>query len=421
MTHAQRIAAMHRILDKAESENRDLTEAEQREFNKHERSVRLANAEHVDRVLGEPQPTLAAHRMGRPPRGPEAKKEFENIGEFLHAATFHSETDQRLDYHEFEIKAANDLEVATGARGGFAVPQQFHDSLFSVDPAVANIRPRATVLPAGSPPDAAISVPALDQSGTTGPQNMFGGISLNWGAEAATMTQTDTSLREITLEPREISGFLKVSNKLLRNWMSGYVAIERLLRGAVMSAEERAFVQGSGAGQPLGIVNSDAAYLVNRAVSNEFRLADLDAMVARLLMRGGDPVWIISQSVMPQIRAMRNYSEDSPALGDGALVWQPDKRDGDGRPLLNGYPILWSERSPTLGSKGDVILADLTNYLIKDGSGVFVDASPHVYFTTNQTAVRIIWNVDGSPWLSSTINLEDDYDVGGFVVLDVPS
>ena len=56
------------------------------------------------------------------------------------------------------------------------------------------MRPRANVIPAGSPPDAGITMPALDQSGTN-PGNVFGGMTFSWIEEGGEKPETDAELR----------------------------------------------------------------------------------------------------------------------------------------------------------------------------------------------------------------------------------
>ncbi|GAF94934.1 unnamed protein product, partial [marine sediment metagenome] len=86
---------------------------------------------------------------------------------------------------------------------------------------------------------------------------------------------------------------------------------------------------------------------------------------------------------------------------------------------LFGYPLMFSDRSPGLGTTGDLMLCDLSYYLIKDGSGPFVAISPHVHFTTNRSVIKIFWNVDGEPWLSAPLPLEGSVanTVSPFVIL----
>lgn len=117
----------------------------------------------------------------------------------------------------------------------------------------------------------------------------------------------------------------------------------------------------------------------------------------------------------------KNLTGESPETGDGALIWRPNVRDSAGNQLLAGHPVVFHERSPALGTKGDVVLADLSYYLVKDGSGPFVAASEHVHFTKNKTVIKVFWNVDGRPWLTAPLKLENGWEASPFVVLDVPA
>lgn len=428
---AKLIADMGGILDAAETEERELTDEEIASYDGMKEGIaaldaaiaRLEEQESLQASLAEPEPTVASRQAPSPARAPgdPARREFESLGEFI-ATVVGNPNDQRLSslYNEDAFGAERaEQRMDTGAAGGFAVPTQFRGTLMEVSPQEARIRPRAMPIEAGDPPDSAITMPALDQTGAT-PDNVYGGVTVNWTAEGGSSSESDADLREIKLEPQELVGHVKLTNKLLRNWQASSSVIERLLRGAVISAEDFAFLSGNGVGKPLGVIPSGAAYAVNRGTSSQIHTADIDAMAARILMRGGTPVWLASQSVLPQLQSLRNEI-GSPPTGDGALIWDPDKRDRDNNQTLKGYPILWNERSPQLGSKGDLVLADLSYYLVKDGSGPFVAASEHVDFTNNKTTIKIVWNVDGQPWLTEPFKQEGGYQVSPFVVLDVPA
>jgi HK97 family phage major capsid protein len=418
------VAQLRAMIAKAESENRDLTAEEVEQYDATEAEVKNLSAsierrerlEETEAHLAQPAPAVAArNHPGRV--APEASREFESLGEFI-ATVVRNPNDQRLAslYHE---QPNAEQRMDSGPAGGFAVPTQFRATLMQVSPQEARIRPRAMVIPAGDPPDSAITMPALDQGGTN-PANVYGGVEVNWIGEGAAKPETDAALREIKLEPKEVAGHVVLTDKLLRNWVAASAVIERLLREAMISAEDHAFLTGNGVARPLGIINSSAAFTVNRQGASQISRDDINAMTARILMRGGTPVWLASQSILPQLQNLRN-DIGSPPTGNGALVWNPDLRDNAGNQLLGGYPILWNERSPQLGSKGDLALVDLSYYLIKDGSGPFVAASPHVKFLENKTVVKIFWNVDGQPWLKAPFKQEGGYEVSPFVVLDVPS
>ena len=431
--------AMRAILDKATAENRvELSEEESAEYDKlkaecDQLTSAIARHEEMDGLesdLGATRPAAASQQTTESPGaggvrklGPEAKKEFETFGEFMHAVRF-NQNDQRLHFQEFD----GDREVATmefgedgaprsemrmdtGAAGGFMIPEQHRNEILRVDPATAIVRPRANVIPAGSPPDAAITMPALDQSGSA-PGNMFGGVQVEWIAEGEEKPETDARFKEIRLEPKEVAGHIVVTDKLLRNWRAAGPFLERLLRDAISQSEDFAFISGNGVGKPLGYLNSGAALAYNRDTNNQIKYVDLVGMLAKILMRGGSPVWIASQSIIPQIMNMKD--------DDGRLIYVVNAKEGMGRTLL-GYPLIINNRAAGLGSKGDISLADFSHYLIKDGSGPFVAASEHVHFKQNKTVIKAFWNVDGQPWLHAPVTEENGYTVSPFMVLDVPA
>lgn len=362
--------------------------------------------------------TPAAARRGGPssiPDGPGAKREFESFGEFMAAVRFNP-NDQRLTFVEgvgaeggAEMNA--EMRMDNNTQGGFMVPPQLRETIMQVAPQDALVRPRANVIPAGSPPDAGVTIPALDQTGST--NNMFGGVQVKWIGEGDDKPETDAKLREITLIPHEVAGFVTITDKLLRNWQAASAFIEGLMRGAVTGAEDYAFLRGSGVHQPLGAINSGAMKFINRATANHVTYADLVNMLARFLMRGGNsPVWSMPQSALPDLLLMTDP--------EGHYIWQP-LAVGPFAGTLLGYPVRWNNRAPGLGVKGDITLVDWSQYLIKDGSGPFVAASEHVKFTSNKTVIKIFWNVDGSPWLTAPIIEENGYEVSPFVGLDVPA
>ncbi len=289
----------------------------------------------------------ASRRSGPtpPPPGPGAKREFESFGEFMAAVRF-SPNDQRLNYVENTSANADqggisaEMRMDNDVQGGFMVPAQFRNTIMRVEPQSALVRPRAQVIEAGSPPDAGVTIPALDQSGSGA--NMYGGVEVKWIGEGEEKPETDAKLREITLVPHEVAGFVTVTDKLLRNWQAAGVFVEGLLRGAVTSAEEFAFQGGSGVHKPLGIRNASATKWVNRLNANQVQYKDLLAVVARLLMRGGSPVWSMPQSVLPQIGQLKDDL--------GNLIWQANARDGFAGNLL-GYPVRWDNRAPAWAAR----------------------------------------------------------------------
>lgn len=327
--------------------------------------------------------------------------QFREFGEFLQTVKWNP-NDTTLRTKQGEKREMN---MAIGAQGGFIVPDQFGTEIKLVDDLEAIFRPRAQVIPAGDPPDAAITIPALDQSGANG---VYAGVQVSWIAEGATKPETEPAFREIRLEPNEVAAHVVVTDKLLRNSAAAGALVASLLHKAIIAAEEDAFLSGNGVGQPLGIIGHPATIQIARAVANQISYTDIVNMFARAKF-GGRLAWVGSQTALPQLMRMVDAGNN--------LIWQPNAREGAPGTLL-GIPFLMNDQSPVLGAEGDIALVDLDYYLIKDGSGLSISMSEHPLFTQNRTIIKAFWNVDGQPWLSTPLLARDGVStVSPFVVL----
>lgn len=408
----ENLAKLRAMLDLVETEKREFTDEEvatyealEKETDKlekeHERMEKQAirEARQRDREDKAYMADYDGRKTATPP------KEFSGLGEFLVTVRFNRNDPRLADLYR-ETRGAGDMSMGVGTEGGFMVPEQFITTLRQVTPQEAIVRPRATVIPAGDPPDAKITMPILDQ---TNSENIYGGIVVSPVAEGGTKNLTDARFKEFSLEPQEIAGYTVVTDKLLRNWQAAGAFLETQFRRALMGWEDTQFVSGTGIARPLGVINLPCKVNVNRTTANQIAWGDINNMYARIKF-GGNLVWIASQTTLPQLLAIADAGSNAIFIMNAANSVPA---------TLYGIPVMFNDRSPALGSEGDLILADLSYYMIKDGSGPFVDASPHVYFTSNKTVIKAFWNVDGNSWLSSPLPLEGSTSntVSPFVVL----
>jgi HK97 family phage major capsid protein len=315
------------------------------------------------------------------------------FGEFLNVCRFNP-GDSRLQ--ALTPSATRDLSMGTGAAGGFLVPPQFAAMLLSITPQDAVVRPRAMVLPAGASPDAPVSIPSDDQGGALG---VHSGVQVVWTGEGAAKHETTPALREITLTPHEVSAYVNVTDKLLHNAAAASEWISTKLRGAIIAAEDTAFITGNGIGRPLGFLGHASNVNVARAAPGAIAYADVVAMFAACIKdRRTGLVWIGNPTTLPSLMTMA-----SPL---GQLIWQPSAREGIPAALF-GIAFVENQRQPVLGTAGDLMLVNLSYYLVKDGYGLAIEASPHLLWRENKTIVRAVWNVDGQPSLNSPLLLED--------------
>lgn len=288
-------ARMKQILTSADAESRDLSDAETREYDRLDKGIDACNGmieklAKVDAIEGEsrravrsvPFPAVIIPGKNQDPN------EFRDIGEFIHSVRFNP-ADKRLEYRE--------QSMGVGAEGSFMVPKQFRETLLQVNPQAAVIRSRATVIPAGDPPDAEISMPALNQSSA---ENMFGGVEVAWIGEGQTKNETDARFQEIKLTPNEVACYITTSDKLLRNWQAAGTVLSNLMRNAIVAAEDFQFLRGNGVSKPQGIIGAACEVVVHRAVANQIAFADLNSMLARARSLAGT-VWIASPTIIPQL------------------------------------------------------------------------------------------------------------------------
>ncbi len=410
------------ILNKAETEKRVMTAGEKEKYDSFLGEIREIDQKIIDgeadldrrRKRAEREIRLMGNAGNQQPLYIDPETEFRGIGEFFHAiARLKADgvRDSRLDV----LQEQREQTMGTGATGGYAVPQQFDKTLREITAQEGVVRPRAQVIPAGYPPDAKLSFPALDQ---TSGQNMYGGVQIVHTGEGVTMTETTTRLREVSLEPKEMSAYIVCTQKLLNNWDAAGAFITRTLSQAMIGQEDYDFMRGNGVNKALGFINAAAAIVYNRAGGNAIAFADCYNMVARLLMRGGSPVWLASQTIIPQLAAMVDAGNHAVWLGS-----KMNAGPGAAGPLpstLLGFPLIFSDRLPALGTKGDLSLVNLPYYMVKDGSGPAAASSEHIFFLSNKVVFKIVWNVDGHPWLTEPLPLEGSTanTVSPFVILE---
>lgn len=409
---AELIKELRQIVNKAEADNkRQLNEDEDSRFQLIDKEIRDIDKsiEREDRLallekdIDTPERTFRHSKEDDNNDGEDrnkSKSEWINLAEFFNVVNQKRQGifDPRLTnrYRKFDSKdARSSMQMGTGVLGGFALPEQFIPSLLSVTPQDAIIRPRATVIPAGNPPDVKVTIPALDQ---TSNENMYGGIVIYHKGELQTMTETDMRLKEVTLEPKMKAGFMRVSNQLLDNWEAASALIQQQLRLAMMGSDDSDFLTGNGVNKATGIMNANCAINYSRATANQIAYADIVGMYARMRLVGANNlIWIASQTTIPQLANIADSGSNNLWVQNAALNLPPS---------LMGFPVYFHERCPALGSTGDLMLVNPTYYLIKDGSGPYVDISDQVYFTTYESAFRIVWHNDGNAWLTEAIPLE---------------
>lgn len=306
--------------------------------------------------------------------------------------------------------SVKDLGEGSGAAGGFLVPEEYSTNLLQVAAVQNQIYGRVQHIPVTRESG---TYPALDQyfTPTAGAGNtaLAGGVKPSFTAPGATFAETEPSFSKLSWRLNKIGGITEVENELIED---SPFAIEALLRGlfavAIAARNERNILRGSGVGEPLGILNCEAAIGIDDTTTGDFKWDDVASMYSRFKSVGGTPVWVIHPSVWPKIMKMTNGS---------TAVWQANMQGAPAN-LLNGYPILVSEHMNQIDNTGSVLLADLSGYLFFEKSGLSIAYSDQVGFTRDVGVWRFRQRNDGRSWLLDAVTLGDaqgSYSVSPFI------
>ena len=335
-------------------------------------------------------------------------KKFKSLGDFLLAVRrfrMNRDLDNRLTFITKDsqfVKTAGHMEIGEDSQGGFLVPEVYQKELQQIALENEIVEPNgATVFP----PIATDSLKIPTIVDTSHASSVFGGVVAYWTAERGEKTPTKPAFGQIELVPKKLAGLTYTSNELL---MDSAIALEPLIKrmfGTAMGYfKDDAFLNGTGAGQPMGILSCGALKTVFRNTVNRVFFEDLREMYACMLPSSHRyAFWVINPSVLPDLIGMTS-NDLAPAAGTNP-IWL-NHQMGATSPLpgtIFGRPFIISEKMPGLGTQGDIGYFDFRYYLIFNRQPITIDASTHVAFTTDETCWRFVLRVDGQCWPQSPI------------------
>ncbi len=110
----------------------------------------------------------------------------------------------------------------------------------------------------------------------------------------------------------------------------------------------------------------------------------------------------------------------APVEHGGRHRWRavPVLNESSGKWTILTRPVIFTEKTEKLGDLGDVILADLSQYVVGLRSEMRFDTSIHANFETDELVSRLIERHCGQPLWDSPLTLEDgSTTVSPFVTL----
>ena len=322
-------------------------------------------------------------------------KGFKSLGEQL-TAVMAAETKHEVDPR---LKATGASE-GVPADGGFLVQTDFATSLLEKVFNTSDIVSRVFRMPISANANA-IKIPAVaDSSRADGSRS--GGIQAYWAAEAGTKTASQSTFEQVGLELKKLVGLTYATDELLQDAPALEAWIGRAFAAEFDFKIADAIINGDGAGKPLGILNAGCLVTVTAETGQGATTLVAENIIKMWARRFGPNtskyVWLINQDIEPQLYTM------GLAVGSGGIpVYMPaGGLSGAPYSTLFGKPVIPCEQAATLGTAGDIILADLSQYVMIDKGSIQSASSIHVKFTTDETAFRFTYRCDGQPlWKSA--------------------
>lgn len=255
----------------------------------------------------------------------------------------------------------------------------------------------ATKLPVGNNSNSGWINGVDETSRATG--SRWGGIQGFRLAEAATKTASKPTFRRISWELKKYAVVIIATDELLNDSTQfNTICYEG-------SKEELSFMlnddilNGGGLGGPLGIMQSGALVSFARLDANKIQGTDISAMWQRMSPRSkANAKWYVNSETAPQLDALF-------AVGSTAVLFPyAGYNQALGVRTLYGKPIIETEFNAALGTIGDIVLADMSQYLLwEDAGGVKDSVNMYLYWLTDETAVRFVMRTDGKPNIAAPL------------------
>jgi HK97 family phage major capsid protein len=225
-----------------------------------------------------------------------------------------------------------------------------------------------------------------------------GGIRAYWAAEAAEKTASQPKFREMEMKLRKVVGLVYATDELLADATALEGWILSNLPEELRFVVEDSILNGTGAGQPQGILASGAVVSVAKETGQAAASIvgeNIMKMWARLWNTSRrSVVWLINQDTLPQLMQLQL------PVGTGGvpLYMPPGGLSAAPYGTILGRPVLESE------------------YVEK--GGVEAASSIHVRFVYDETCFRFVYRVDGqSKWNAALTPKNGTNTVSPFVSL----
>ncbi len=286
-------------------------------------------------------------------------------------------------------------------------------------------------------------VPAFEETSRVN-GSRWGGIQAYWQGQedsnklsnAGTTTSVGATKPSLNMVDFQMQRLIVYTEPMSNDLLDDSGLVEAMLQYAAHHEMRYAItdkiINGTGTWCPLGMINAPCSVLQTRNTSSHIKIQDIDGMWSHMW-----PFCRRNAIFLTNDDGLADVDLAATSFNWPASYYMPEGGPlGNKWPLLKGRPLIVCEQIPALGTKGDLILADMTQYGLavhqtvgavpsievsygRPEIGVEGTMSEHLKFDTDSSVFKFKIRLDGKPmWRSSLTIANSSQSASAFVVLN---
>jgi HK97 family phage major capsid protein len=416
--YGEKVARMEALAESAKKENRGLSEDEGKEFDALEAEVKnikrnieraeVLAKEKEERSKGTTEPvsiTVTRNEHEDEKGDPKVWRSFgEQMQAIIHVeknphSSRSNELRSKIELCNKMMRTATGMSESVEADGGVFVQKDFASEIVDNGYQEAPFASQVRRLPLSTGSNG-IKIPYVDETSRVDGSRQ-GGIQMYWEGEADDYTATKPKFGLMELNTKKIIGAAYLTEEIIADAPFLGAWVSQAFQSELAFKLDDAFVNGNGAGKPLGILQNAA--LVSQAketsqVAATINALNISKMYSRLLKRNrGNAIWLYNQGCEAQLMTLSLTigSNSYPVLIMGGTTGNMREEVPVDRIL--GRAAFASEHCAALGTVGDIIFTDPKSYIVVDKGGPKSAVSVHVRFLQDEQVLKFSYRVDGQP------------------------
>lgn len=329
----------------------------------------------------------------------ELLKNWKGMRNGMYSVKSYSDFIQKCD-HSYGYKAATDM----GSAGGILIPTEYPAIMIE---AIWNSSELLSKVWRMNMSAETQKFPKLFQADG----QYFGGMEItSMGGpstgEGTALSHTKPTVEWLTFNAKKIGAVTALTEELMQDSVINILNyISGLYIRATMYAYERYIIAGNGIDEPLGITKDPT--IINNAVLRQTKNTvsfedpiNVESSVDEIF-RDENLMWLMRRATFGTLRKLKD-TVGQPLIKES---WSERNSTATQQPEFMGHARHMTRNVPAMGKTGDITIGDFSFYMFTTRQDMRIDVSDAPYWTTDQTAIRLISRIDGKPGASMAFKM----------------